>query len=201
MKRRFWGRAGALLLLGGLFGLGLQASPLAAGQTATAIFAGGCFWSMQAAFDQVKGVISTTSGYAGGTMPNPTYGNHPGYKEAVRVTYDPAKVSYATLLQQYWHNTDPFDGEGQFCDQAPPYEPVIFTDDAAEAALAEKTKAAISARFHKPVATEIKPRTSFTAAEDYHQDFYKKHPETFKAFEWECGQPQRLKQLWGSSAS
>jgi peptide-methionine (S)-S-oxide reductase len=188
----------ALLAVGSAGVLGFGSVSDAAPKTATAVFAGGCFWAMEAAFDQVKGVIDTTSGYAGGTIPNPTYGNHKGYKEAVRVTYDPSKVTYAQLLSAYWHNTDPFDGTGQFCDQAPPYQPVIFTDNAAEKALAEKTKAEIATRFHQKVATKIEPRTTFTPAEGYHQNYHLKHPAYFAQFEWGCGQPQRLKQIWGA---
>ena len=112
----------------------------AAEETKTAIFAGGCFWCMEAAFDEVDGVTDTTSGYAGGTKPNPTYGDHEGYQEAVRVTYDPAKVTYAKLLDQYWHNIDPFDAQGQFCDKGNAYRSVIFVGDDEEKRLAETTE-------------------------------------------------------------
>ena len=132
-------------------------------RTKTAIFAGGCFWCMEAAFDEVPGVTETVSGYAGGTKPNPNYGDHEGYQEAVRVTYDPAKVSYQQLLDQYWHNIDPFDAEGQFCDKGNAYRSVIFTGDEEEAKLAEAEKKEIAERFKKDVATEIKPATTFTA--------------------------------------
>src|SRR4029079_9278679 len=117
-----WIGAGAVALLLVAFavgGTGQQST--AAAESKTAIFAGGCFWCVEAAFDEVPGVTNTTSGYAGGTKPNPTYGDHEGYLEAVKVTYDPAKVTYAKLLDQYWHNVDPFDGNGQFCDQGPAY--------------------------------------------------------------------------------
>ena len=112
-----------------------------AAETKTAIFAGGCFWCMEAAFDEVDGVTETISGYAGGTQPNPTYGNHEGYKEAVKVTYDPAKVTYATLLDHYWHNIDPFDPDGQFCDKGSAYQSVIFTDDDSEKTLGREDQA------------------------------------------------------------
>lgn len=164
----------------------------------TAIFAGGCFWCMEAAFDEVKGVTDTTSGYAGGTKPHPTYDDHQGYQEAVRVTYDPSKVSYAKLLNHYWHNIDPFDPAGQFCDKGNSYRAVIFTDNAAEKALAEKTKAAIAARFHKTVTTEIRPRTTFTPAEAYHQNYHITHPYTYAFYKWNCGRAQRLHEIWGA---
>ena len=116
-------------------------------ESKTAIFAGGCFWCVEAAFDEVDGVTETISGYAGGTKPNPTYGDHEGYKEAVKVTYDPAKVTYAKLLDHYWHNIDPFDPDGQFCDKGSAYQSVIFVGDDEEKALAEKTKQEIADRF------------------------------------------------------
>ena len=118
-----------------------------AAESKTAIFAGGCFWCVEAAFDEVPGVTETISGYAGGTAPNPTYGSHEGYKEAVKVTYDPAKVTYATLLDHYWHNIDPFDPDGQFCDKGSAYQSVVFVGDGEEKALADKTKQEIADRF------------------------------------------------------
>ena len=129
---------------------------------------------MEAAFDEVDGVTETISGYAGGTTPNPTYGAHEGYKEAVKVTYDPAKVTYAKLLDHYWHNIDPFDAYGQFCDKGSAYQSVVFVGNDEEKALAEKTKQEIEDRFKQKVATEILPVTTFTAAEDYHQDYHNK---------------------------
>ncbi len=110
-----------------------------ADDTKTAIFAGGCFWCVEAAFDEVPGVTETVSGYAGGTKPNPTYGDHEGYQEAVKVTYDPAKVTYAQLLEQYWHNIDPFDPDGQFCDKGNAYRSVIFVGSDEEKSEADKT--------------------------------------------------------------
>ncbi len=115
-----------------------------AAATETAIFAGGCFWCMEAAFDEVDGVTETISGYAGGTKPNPNYGDHEGYKEAVKVTFDPAKVTYAKLLDHFWRNIDPFDAGGQFCDQGSAYQSVVFVANDAEKQLAEKTKEEIN---------------------------------------------------------
>lgn len=169
----------------------------AADATKTAIFAGGCFWCMEAAFDEVPGVTETVSGYAGGTKPNPNYGDHEGYQEAVRVSYDPAKVSYQKLLDQYWHNIDPFDAEGQFCDKGNAYRSVIFTSDAEEAQLAETEKKEIAERFKKDVATEIKPATTFTPAEDYHQNYHNTNPVSYKFYKWNCGRAQRLEKIWG----
>jgi peptide-methionine (S)-S-oxide reductase len=163
----------------------------------TAIFAGGCFWCVEDAFDQVDGVTETISGYAGGTKPNPTYGSHEGYVEAVKVTYDPDKVSYAKLLDQYWHNIDPFDPNGQFCDQGPAYHTVVFVNDDAERTLAEKTKAEIVDRFKRTVATEIKPVTTFTPAEAYHQNYHTENPVSYKYYKWGCGRAQRLAEIWG----
>ena len=169
----------------------------AADATKTAIFAGGCFWCMEAAFDEVPGVTETVSGYAGGTKPNPNYGDHEGYQEAVRVSYDPAKVSYQALLDQYWHNVDPFDAKGQFCDKGSAYRSVIFTGDDEEAKLAETEKKEIATRFKEDVATEIKPATSFTAAEGYHQNYHNTNAVSYKFYKWNCGRAQRLEKIWG----
>ncbi|MGB0057578.1 MAG: peptide-methionine (S)-S-oxide reductase MsrA [Methyloceanibacter sp.] len=172
-----------------------------AADTKTAIFAGGCFWCMEAAFDEVNGVTDTTSGYAGGTKPNPTYGDHDGYQEAVRVTYDPAKVTYAKLLDQYWHNIDPFNPDGQFCDVGDAYRSVIFVGNDEEKGLADTTKQQVADRFKETVATEIKPVSTFTPAEDYHQNYHNTNPVSYKFYKWNCGRAQRLEQLWGPKPS
>jgi peptide-methionine (S)-S-oxide reductase len=172
-----------------------------AAETKTAIFAGGCFWCMEAAFDEVSGVTETISGYAGGTAPHPTYGNHEGYVEAVKVSYDPSKVTYAKLLDHYWHNIDPFDARGQFCDQGPAYHTVIFVSDDAEKKLAETAKQQIAQRFNKTVATQIRPVTTFTAAEAYHQNYHNTNPVSYKFYKWNCGRAQRLAQIWGDKHS
>lgn len=172
-----------------------------AADTKTAIFAGGCFWCMEAAFDEVNGVTDTTSGYAGGTKPNPTYGDHEGYQEAVRVTYDPAKVTYAKLLDQYWHNIDPFNPDGQFCDMGNAYRSVIFVGNDEEKGLADTTKQQVADRFKETVATEIKPVSTFTPAEDYHQNYHNTNPVSYKFYKWNCGRAQRLEQLWGPKPS
>jgi peptide-methionine (S)-S-oxide reductase len=171
----------------------------------TAIFAGGCFWCVEEAFDKVPGVVSTTSGYAGGTTANPTYeevsAGGTGYVEAVRVEYEPARVSYEGLLQTYWRNIDPFDASGQFCDKGESYESVIFTATPEERRLAETTKQAIAARFARPVATEIRPAGAFYPAEDYHQNFHETNPVRYRYYKWACGRAQRLEEIWGKPAT
>jgi peptide-methionine (S)-S-oxide reductase len=197
MKARSVGAVAAILFAATMLLPAQSRESHAADATKTAIFAGGCFWCMEAAFDEVPGVTETVSGYAGGTKPNPTYGDHEGYQEAVRVSYDPAKVSYQKLLDQYWHNIDPFDADGQFCDKGNAYRSVIFTGDAEEGKLAEDEKKEIAERFKKDVATEIKPATTFTAAEDYHQNYHNTNAVSYKFYKWNCGRAQRLEQIWG----
>jgi peptide-methionine (S)-S-oxide reductase len=183
----------------GLFGAGRAMA------TETAIFAGGCFWCMEEAFDKVAGVVATTSGYAGGTLADPTYeqvsAGGTGYVEAVRVQYDPGKVSYEQLLEAFWHNVDPFDQRGQFCDKGESYKSVIFTATPEQGRLAEATKQAIASRFAMPVATTIRPAGAFYPAEDYHQDFYETNPLHYRYYKWGCGRAQRLEELWGKPAS
>ena len=192
----------------GLMAAFLAASVLAGGaysthaaEAKTAIFAGGCFWCVEDVFDHVDGVTETVSGYAGGKTPDPTYGSHKGYVEALKVTYDPSKVTYAKLLEHYWHNIDPFDSSGQFCDKGPAYRTVIFVSDDEEKELAETTKQEIAARFKKEVATEIRPTTTFYAAEDYHQDYHNQNPVSYKIYKWNCGRAQRLAEIWGDKSS
>ena len=194
---RWIGAMAAVAVLAALAMSGGAAPVTAAGDTRTAIFAGGCFWCVEAAFDEVLGVTETVSGYAGGTKPNPTYGDHEGYQEAVRVTYDPAKVSYAQLLDTFWHNIDPFDANGQFCDQGNAYRSAIFVGNDEEKGLAESTAKQIADRFKETVATEIKPATTFTPAEDYHQNYHNVNPVSYKFYKWNCGRAQRLEQIWG----
>jgi peptide-methionine (S)-S-oxide reductase len=199
MMARWIGAIGALALVASI---AMAAKPNGESHAAdagkTAIFAGGCFWCMEAAFDEVPGVTETVSGYAGGTRPNATYEDHDGYQEAVRVTYDPAKVSYQQLLDQYWHNIDPFDARGQFCDHGDAYRSVVFVGDDEEKKLAETEKQEIADRFKQKVATEIKPATSFTPAEDYHQNYHNTNAVSYKFYKWNCGRAQRLEQIWGA---
>ena len=174
-------------------------SPVMA-DSATAIFAGGCFWCMEADYEKQAGVTGVVSGFTGGTLPNPTYsGNHQGHFEAVEVTYDPAIVDYAELLDVFWKNIDPFDNQGQFCDKGPSYRSAIFPGNESEKVLAEQSKAKVTARFSgQTVYTEIRDRGQFWPVEEYHQDYYLKNPVRYKYYRWNCGRDQRLEQLWGA---
>lgn len=169
---------------------------------ATAIFAGGCFWCMEADFDKVPGVLSTTSGYTGGGLANPSYeqvsAGGTGHLEAVLVRFDPARTSYAKLLEAYWPNIDPLTATGQFCDIGSQYRSAIFYADAEQQRLAEASKVAlqVSGRFDRPVVTEILPATTFYPAEEYHQDYYKKNPLRYRFYRTTCGRDARLEELW-----
>lgn len=171
---------------------------------ATAIFAGGCFWCVESDFDGVAGVVDTTSGFTGGVVPNPTYkqvsAGGTGHFESVRVTYDPAKVSYAQLLTAFWHSVDPTDGGGQFCDRGQSYETAIFVANAEEREKAEVSKKAAEQALGRAIVTQILDAGPFFPAEDYHQDFYKKSPLRYKFYRWNCGRNQRVKELWGDKA-
>lgn len=166
-----------------------------------AVFAGGCFWCMEKPFDQMEGVLSTTSGYAGGTLENPSYeqvsAGGTGHIEVVEVRYDPAKVSYAQLLNTYWRNVDPLAVNRQFCDAGPQYRSAIFALDEDQRALGEASRAELSKRFGREVATEVLPAARFWPAEDYHQDYYLKNPIRYSYYRSRCGRDARLKALWG----
>lgn len=174
-----------------------------AGGSAVAIFAAGCFWCVEADFDKVAGVLDTTSGYTGGRTDNPSYDDvateTTGHVEAVRVTYDPAKVSYKELLDYYWRHTDITDGRGQFCDRGSSYAPVIFVADDEQRALAETGKRELeeSKRFAR-VAVRIAPVFRFWPAEAEHQNYYKKNPIRYRYYRTGCGRDARLRQVWGS---
>lgn len=169
----------------------------------TAVFAGGCFWCVEEAFEKVPGVTKAVSGYIGGTTPNPTYeqvaAKQTGHAEAVEVTYDPTKVSYAQLVDWFWRNIDPFDANGQFCDKGSPYRSGIHYRGEAQKKVAEDTKAALDAsgRFKQKIVTEIVPAGTFYAAEDYHQDYYKKNATRYQYYKFACGRAQRLEAIWG----
>jgi peptide-methionine (S)-S-oxide reductase len=170
-------------------------------KTAVATFAGGCFWCVEADFDKVDGVVSTTSGYIGGKIANPTYqqvsAGGTGHAEAVEVVYDPAKVSYEKLLDVFWHNIDPLVKDRQFCDHGDQYRTAIFFHDDDQRRLAEATKKTVEARFKQTVYTEITAAGPFYKAEDYHQDYYSKNPVRYKFYRFNCGRDQRLEELWG----
>jgi len=169
-----------------------------------AIFAGGCFWCVESDFDKVPGVVSTTSGYIGGTVANPTYqqvsAKTTGHAEAVEIVFDPAKVTYRALVDHYWRTIDPTVKDQQFCDHGSPYRTAIFALDqdqlkAAQASLADVQKAK---PFVQPIVTEILLATKFYPAEDYHQDYYLKNPVRYKYYRTSCGRDARLTQLWGA---
>jgi peptide-methionine (S)-S-oxide reductase len=169
---------------------------------AIATFAGGCFWCVEADFDKLPGVISTTSGYTGGTLANPDYrqvsAGGSGHAEAVEVVYDPRQVSFEQLLDYFWRQVDPLAKNRQFCDVGDQYRTAIFVHNDEQRRLAEAAKKTIAARLKQPVHTEIAPAGPFYKAEDYHQDYYLKNPAKYKFYRWNCGRDQRLEQLWGS---
>jgi peptide methionine sulfoxide reductase msrA/msrB len=171
-------------------------------ETKTAIFAGGCFWCIQPAFDKATGVIKTVVGYCGGTEPNPTYeavsSEKTGYRESIQITYDPAKISYDQLLDIYWRQIDPTQADGQFTDIGPSYRAAIFygNDDEKKLAEVSKEKLARSGKFTKPIVTEIRPAMKFYPAEAYHQKYYQQNPEHFEAFEEGSGRVSFKKKTW-----
>lgn len=170
-------------------------------QEDTAIFAGGCFWCIEHAFDELPGVLSTTSGYTGGNVPNPTYSevSHggTGHYEAVKVIYNPSKISYDDLLTVFWHNIDPLNDKGQFCDYGDSYRSAIFynNEDQKNAALASKKD--IEQELNAKAFTEILQFTTFYPAEEYHQNYHKKNPVRYKLYRYGCSRDKRLKALWG----
>lgn len=182
--------------------LALLASANAFAREATAVFAGGCFWCMESDYQELEGVTDVISGFTGGTLENPTYkGNHQGHYEAVKITYDPAVISYAELLDRFWVSIDPFDNAGQFCDKGFSYRSAIFPANAQERAQAERTRVDVSERFGgAQVYTEILDAARFWPVEEYHQDYYLKNPLRYKYYRWNCGRDQRLGELWGTGA-
>lgn len=203
--------AGGLLLVviavaGGRSEGGTRTAGEPPGELGVATFAGGCFWCMEPPFDVVDGVISTTSGYTGGHVDNPTYhqvsSGSTGHAEAVRIIYDPEQVNYEDLLEIYWRNIDPTTADRQFCDRGSQYRSAIFYHgeaqrDAALASLAqiEKTKP-----FKDSIRTEITAASGFFVAEDYHQDFYVTNPIRYKHYRFGCGRDRRLQKIWGGNS-
>ena len=171
-------------------------------ETAKATFAGGCFWSVELLFDKVDGVLSTISGYTGGTKKNPTYEEvvtgTTGHAEAVQITYDPKKVSYEKLLEVFWHNIDPLTPNAQFCDVGSQYRTALFYHDETQKRLAERSKKALQGGFKQPIVTQIVSASQFYPAEEYHQDFHVKNPTRYQLYRIGCGRDQRLAELWGS---
>lgn len=169
----------------------------------TVTFGGGCFWCVEEAFDEVEGVISTTSGYTGGHVANPTYdqvsAGRSGHVEVVRVVYDPARVSYRELLDVFWRNVDPLTPNRQFCDAGAQYRSAIFYENAEQRRLAEASREALerSGRFQQPIVTEVVAASRFYPAEEYHQNYYQKNPLRYKYYKFSCGRAQRLAEIWG----
>ncbi len=182
----------------------LAGSTVKAEDLKTAIFAGGCFWCVEADFDKVPGVTETVSGYTGGTVPDPTYrqvtGGDTGHFEAVRITYDADVVTYAELLEVFWHSVDPTDAGGQFCDRGSSYRTGIFVLNERQQELALETKQEAAEALGQPIATIIEPAGPFYPAEDYHQDYYEKNPVRYNYYRWSCGRNDRVKELWGDQA-
>jgi peptide-methionine (S)-S-oxide reductase len=192
-----------LFLLGLILAAVSPASAAAPSTRAEAVFAGGCFWCTESDFDHMPGVISTTSGYSGGKVANPTYeqvsAGSSGHIEAVRVVYDPSKISYARLVARFLRTVDATDGGGQFCDRGSQYRSAIFVADAEQRRIAEalKAKAATSLKVPGPIATLVLPAAKFYPAEGYHQDYYKKNPVRYRFYRLNCGRDARLKKVWG----
>jgi peptide-methionine (S)-S-oxide reductase len=181
--------------------------PLPGAGQQVATFAGGCFWSMQKAFDGVPGVVTTTAGYSGGTTAKPTYEEvetgRTGYAESVQLIYDPARITYQGLLDIYWHHIDPLTPDAAFCDHGPQYRSIIFYRDGEQQRLAEASKRALdqSHQFRTPIVTAIQPASGFHPAEEYHQQFYKKNPARYQAYLIGCGREARIRELWGDPAA
>jgi peptide-methionine (S)-S-oxide reductase len=192
-----------LVALALILGLGANAQQTAPGQ-AVAVFAGGCFWCMEPPFDKTPGVLSTTSGYAGGTEADATYqrvsAGSTEHFEAVQVVYDSSKITYAKLLDVFWRNIDPYDAAGQFCDKGRQYRAAIFVRNDAERQAAESSKLAVQkgGKLDKPIVTEIRPASTFYPAEDYHQDYYLRNPVKYRFYRTTCGRDSRLQEVWGA---
>jgi peptide-methionine (S)-S-oxide reductase len=182
-------------------------NPVAQSGLETATFAGGCFWCTESDFDKVNGVKETTSGFMGGHTTNPTYAEvsmgKTGHAESVQVKFDPKVVSYKQLVDYYWRHVDVLDGGGQFCDRGNQYRPVIFVATPEQRKIAEESKAELdkSKRFDKPIAVEIADAGTFTAAEDYHQNYHNLHSIQYNFYRYTCGRDARLKRLWGDEAA
>jgi len=191
-----------LLLLGVMI---MTMGTATANETETATFAGGCFWCMEHPFDELPGIISTTSGYTGGHQKHPTYqqvsAGTTGHTEAMQVVFDPKRISYAELLHVYWRNTDPTTANRQFCDVGTQYRPAIFYHSEAQKQAAESSKKALiqNKSFDGNIVTEITRASSFWPAEEYHQNYYLKNPIRYKFYRYNCGRDQRLEQLWGAT--
>ncbi len=196
------------LMLAAMIGGGaLAADKMAAsGEQRIATFAGGCFWCVESDFDNVPGVLRTISGYTGGHLKDPTYkdvtAGGTGHREAVRIFFDPKKVTYTALLNIFWRSVDPTDAGGQFCDRGVSYETAIFANSAEQRRLAEASKRKLqhSGALNRPIVTPIETAGRFYPAEDYHQDYYKKSPLRYQLYRFGCGRDKRIRDLWGEDA-
>lgn len=202
MIRRLVHVALSVAILGGV-AISSLGSTGQAEEPAKAYFAGGCFWCMEEAFETVEGVVSVVSGYMGGTLANPTYGQvsagGTGHAESVEVRYDPDKIGYRQLLDVFWRNVDPLTPNAQFCDHGSQYRSVVFYGTDEEKRLAEESKRAIerSKKFAQPIVTQVVHASTFYQAEEGHQDYYKKNPIRYKYYKFNCGRAKRLEVLWG----
>ncbi len=209
MRRRMMS---SVVLVSSIFAMGVGAAPAPTANPASqpvpalekATFAGGCFWCVETAFEGLPGVTTVISGYTDGAKLNPTYeevsSGGTGHAESVQITFDPRRISYAQLLEILWHNIDPTQGNGQFCDHGKQYRSGIFYHDAKQKRLAEESKRKLETtpqRFKNPIVTSIVPATRFWPAEEYHQDFYRKDPVRYQSYRAGCGRDQRLTELWG----
>jgi peptide-methionine (S)-S-oxide reductase len=190
------------------FAPGAWAGEVAKPRTETATFAGGCFWCMQPVFDALikEGVISTTVGYTGGKEPNPTYEDvsehRTGHREAIEVLFDPARLTYKRLVDVFWHNIDPMNPDGQFCDTGFQYKSAIFYHGDKQRKVADESKAELAKRgtLKAGIFTDILPAQKFWPAEEYHQKFYEKNPERYLAYKTGCRRQKRLEEVWGAEA-
>lgn len=180
--------------------LALQPLALSQASAETAIFAGGCFWCVESDMDHVPGVTSTVSGYSGGTLANPTYSNHEGHREVLKVEFDPAKVSYDQLVRIFLRTIDPTDDGGQFCDRGHAYTTAVYAVGDAQLASAKAAKAEAEKQLGVKLATEVAPAKAFTEAEDYHQNYYQVNSAKYKYYRFACGREARVKEVWGADA-
>ena len=194
----------ALLAAAAALALSAAAATASAQDLATATFAGGCFWCVESDFDHVPGVVETISGYTGGTSENPNYSQvtagGTGHREAVRITYDPTKVTYEQLLTAFWRSVDPTDDGGQFCDRGRSYETAVFVHDDEQRQQAEMSREQAEADLGRKIVTPIEDAGPFYPAEDYHQDYYKKNAVSYNFYRWRCGRNQWVEDLWGDQA-
>ncbi|NEX92465.1 peptide-methionine (S)-S-oxide reductase MsrA [Caulobacter sp. 17J65-9] len=178
---------------------GARAAPAPA--TQTAVFAGGCFWCTEADFEKIPGVVSAVAGYTGGSEPRPTYeqvsSERTGHVEAVKVTFDPNRVSYRALVDKFWRTIDPTDAGGQFCDRGPSYHTAVFVSGPDQRREAEASRAVAATQVKGKFVTPVRDATTFWPAEAYHQDFYKKNPLRYRTYREGCGRDARLKAVWG----